>query len=61
MKSGDKVSYKGKIYIVIHIYESGYLEIKQFNKVELVHVTEIEQVKAPDSLKIDSLVYRRKN
>ncbi|MBH0171486.1 hypothetical protein [Fictibacillus sp. 18YEL24] len=28
MKSGDKVSYKGKIYIVIHIYESGYLEIK---------------------------------
>lgn len=44
MITGDKVSYKGEIYSVIHIYESSYIEIKKDNKVELVHSSEIQRV-----------------
>lgn len=43
---GDKVLYKDKIYNVIYIYNSGYIEIKEKGnmfKVELVHYSEINK------------------
>jgi hypothetical protein len=41
----DKVLYEDEIYSIIHIYESGYIEIsKSTFKVELVHYSEIKKV-----------------
>ncbi len=42
----EKVIYKGKIYTVIHKYNSGYWEIKelsnQYPHIELVHKSEVQ-------------------
>lgn len=43
MKAGDRVIFNEKEYIIIHVYESGYLEIKEGNiKVELVSSEEVK-------------------
>ncbi|MGG3805624.1 hypothetical protein [Metabacillus fastidiosus] len=41
-----KVLYKNELYSIIHIYESGYVEISKnaFFQVELVHCSEITQL-----------------
>lgn len=42
----DKVLYKNKVYIIIHIYESGYVEISKEKFefiVELVHYSEVKK------------------
>ncbi|WP_157452458.1 hypothetical protein [Bacillus sp. J33] len=41
---GEIVTYHGKKYEIIHIYDSGYIEIKK-NKlnIKLVHSSEIEK------------------
>ncbi|MEC2076291.1 hypothetical protein [Metabacillus fastidiosus] len=41
---GDEVTYEGKVYIVLHIYDSNYIEIKDKDSfiVELVHISEIK-------------------
>ncbi|MGG3927159.1 hypothetical protein ABET51_14305 [Metabacillus fastidiosus] len=41
-----KVLYKNELYSIIHIYESGYIEISKeaFFQVELVHRSEITQI-----------------
>lgn len=43
---GDKVLYKNKVFTIIHIYKSNFIEIREndFN-VELVHYSEIEPLK----------------
>lgn len=44
IKLGDKVKYKGEIYEVIHLYDTGMIEIKKENLyiVELVTESQIE-------------------
>ncbi|WP_156187014.1 hypothetical protein [Bacillus sp. FJAT-27231] len=44
IKLGDKVKYKGEIYEVIHLYDTGMMEIKKENSyiVELVTESQIE-------------------
>lgn len=42
---GEKVSYNESTYIILHIYESGYVEIKDVNyhfNVQLVDRSQIE-------------------
>ena len=42
---GDKVLYQDKIYSIIHVYQSGYIEIRKSGfTVELVHYLEIKKV-----------------
>jgi hypothetical protein len=50
LKVGEKVSYNNKIYTVLHIYCSGYCEIKEnaYN-VELVHRSKLELEKEQET------------
>ncbi|MED3574997.1 hypothetical protein ACTHO0_14345 [Cytobacillus praedii] len=44
MSLGNKVKYNEDIYIIVHIYESGFIEIKDIKhlfNVELVRITDI--------------------
>ncbi|MDQ0805465.1 hypothetical protein [Priestia megaterium] len=46
MTASKEVLYKGKRFVLIHVYDSGYCEIRPIDhafKVELVRVDEIEQ------------------
>lgn len=46
MVVGDRVLYNDKVYTIVHIYESDYIEIKESDfKVELVHCSEIKPLK----------------
>jgi hypothetical protein len=43
--SGDKVLYQDEVYSIVHIYESGYIEIREnMFRGELVHYSEIKKV-----------------
>ncbi len=44
---GNKVKYNEDIYIIVHIYESGFVEIKDVNhlcNVELVSISDIKLI-----------------
>ncbi|MGE1113030.1 hypothetical protein ACQJ0K_14855 [Priestia megaterium] len=46
MTAYKEVLYKGKRFVLIHVYDSGYCEIRPIDhafKVELVRLDEIEQ------------------
>ncbi|MED3882759.1 hypothetical protein [Priestia megaterium] len=46
MTAYKEVLYKGKRFVLIHVYDSGYCEIRAIDhafKVELVRLDEIEQ------------------
>jgi hypothetical protein len=44
MNKGDTVKFQGKLYIILHIYDSKYCEIKEINhhQVELVKLSDLE-------------------
>lgn len=44
MKKGDLILFKGQAYNVVYIYESGFLEIKRRQHVELIHRSEVELI-----------------
>ncbi|WP_221568008.1 hypothetical protein [Alkalihalobacillus sp. TS-13] len=45
MDRGNKVVYRGKTYLVIWRYDSGYLEIKGDFRTYLVHEKDVKYVK----------------
>lgn len=43
---GDKVLYNEKVYTILHIYETDYIEIRGSGyNVELVHCSEVKPLK----------------
>ncbi|WP_437834669.1 hypothetical protein ACQRXC_29595 (plasmid) [Niallia taxi] len=41
---GDEVIFQSDLYKILHIYDSGYLEIrKNLSNVELVHISELKK------------------
>ncbi|MGG4491177.1 hypothetical protein [Metabacillus idriensis] len=40
---GDKITFQGKVHEILHIYKSGYMEVKEGQyMVKLIHISEIK-------------------
>jgi hypothetical protein len=45
LEVGEQVLFKGKVCTIVHVYQSGYVEIREsVFKVELVHWSELKPV-----------------
>jgi len=47
MKIGDVVYYESKLYRIVHIYDSGYCEIKKEDSIYEVMLVKISELNVP--------------